>query len=186
LARSIGGSKRDAFETTLLLVALLTLYMLFHSRRFIEYFPAFSLLYGAVSLARNPLQWSSSLSIFLTKKPVRFLASGLSIGLISLLSVSPLLSIRSDLAAAKDLSYMAGASSWLKENTVPGTLIFQTDWDDFTNLFYHNTQNNYLVGLDPTYLQVANPTMWNQWVAITQGLVDRKSRPGPPYGTGLP
>ena len=70
---------------------------------------------------------------------------------------------------------MRGASAWLIENTELGEMVFQTDWDDFTRLFFHNTHNAYLVGLDPTYLQVANPIVWNQWVAITQGLVDRPS-----------
>ncbi|MCA9914602.1 MAG: hypothetical protein KC496_14720, partial [Anaerolineae bacterium] len=43
---------RDHIETTLLLVALLTLFMLFQSRRFIEYFPIFALLFCAVAWGR--------------------------------------------------------------------------------------------------------------------------------------
>ena len=57
-----------------------------------------------------------------------------------------------------------------------GTMVFQTDWDDFTYLFYGNTANNYLVGLDPTYLELANPHLWNQWVDITRGRIAKPSQ----------
>ncbi len=76
---------------------------------------------------------------------------------------------------ADDVGYMAGASQWLQANTPAGNMVFQTDWDDFTYLYFNNTHNTYLVGLDPTYLQVANPSLWNLWVPITQGMVDRPS-----------
>jgi hypothetical protein len=70
---------------------------------------------------------------------------------------------------ARDVEYLAGASRWLRENSPPGALVFTTDWDDFPYLFYHNTHNTYLVGLDPTYLQRADADLWDQWVAITRG-----------------
>ena len=54
-------------------------------------------------------------------------------------------------------------------HTPTGAPVFQTDWDDFTRLFYYNTHNTYLVGLDPTYLERADPQLWTDWVAITQG-----------------
>ena len=51
------GRRRDMIETTLLLVALLTLFMLFRSRRFIEYYPAFGLLFAAAAWGRHPSTW---------------------------------------------------------------------------------------------------------------------------------
>ncbi|MBA3868062.1 MAG: hypothetical protein H0X30_02825 [Anaerolineae bacterium] len=57
LAPSFRKSGRDRVETTLLLVALLTLYMMFESRRFVEYFPAFALLFCAVAIGRGDIQW---------------------------------------------------------------------------------------------------------------------------------
>ena len=38
------------------------------------------------------------------------------------------------------------------ENSEPGSLVFQTDWDDFTRLFFYNTTNVYTIGLDVTYM----------------------------------
>jgi hypothetical protein len=71
--------------------------------------------------------------------------------------------------------YLTGASAWLRANSPVGSVIFQTDWDDFTRLFYYNPANIYTVGLDPTYLQLADPARWDAWVAITRGRVESPS-----------
>ena len=63
----------------------------------------------------------------------------------------------------------AGASRWLKENSPPGTLVFQTDWDDFNRLFFYNTHNVYSLGLDPSYMQLYNADLYNLWRETTQG-----------------
>ena len=69
----------------------------------------------------------------------------------------------------------AQASAWLQENTPPGSRLFQTDWDDFPRLFFYNTHNTYLVGLDPTYMQLYDAELYDLWVDITQGDVERPS-----------
>lgn len=166
LAPSFSKRPRDRVETTLLLTALITLFMVFRSRRFIEYFPAFALLFCAASWGRGGVD----LAAFLPASP-RFRP------LIALLSAAALLGLGvrtytttlDDARAAIEPEYFAGASAWLRDNTPPGAMVFQTDWDDFTRLFYHNTNNVYLVGLDPTYLERADPELWNTWVAITRG-----------------
>jgi hypothetical protein len=70
----------------------------------------------------------------------------------------------------------ANASLWLEKNTPAGSRLFQTDWDDFPRLFYYNTHNTYLVGLDPTYLQLYDADLYDLWVEITQGDVDNPSQ----------
>jgi hypothetical protein len=175
-AASFSAHKRDRVETTLLFIVLLMLYMVFKSRRFIEYFPAFALLYGAVALGRGQVRLLDYLPSFLTN--IRFVRSLMA--LLVLLPAAYLVwttsrSTYSDIQQADELAYFEGASQWLQQHTEPGEMIFQTDWDDFTRLFYYNTHNTYLVGLDPTYLQVADPLLWNLWVAITRGQVDLPS-----------
>ena len=61
------------------------------------------------------------------------------------------------------------ASAWLETHTPVRARIFQTDWDDFPRLFFHNTHNTYTIGLDPTYLQLRNPGLYDRWVELTQG-----------------
>jgi hypothetical protein len=175
LAGSVRTTGRDQIETTVLLIALLTLYMLFRSRRFIEYFPIFALLFCAVAWGRSGIQWQRIVpAALLHPKLVSLRLLGFVLPIL-LLATLVLKDVYHDVQAAKDLTHLAGAAAWLEANTETDELIFQTDWDDFPYLFYHNTHNSYLVGLDPTYLQVAHPILWNQWVVITQGRVDQPS-----------
>ena len=39
-------------------------------------------------------------------------------------------------------------------------------------LFFWNTHNTYLLGLDPTYMYLYDPSLYLQWRAITRGQVD--------------
>ena len=169
LAPSFRKVQRDSVETTLLLIALLTLYMTLESRRFIEYFPAFALLYCAAAWGRSEVMGRDKPMFLPPPHMRRILLAGLMLPLL-LLVITTLSAVHNDIRSEKDAGYLAGASRWLQENTEPGALVFQTDWDDFTYLFFHNT---YLTGLDPTYLQIANPTLANLWVPITQGQVER-------------
>ena len=60
-------------------------------------------------------------------------------------------------------------------NTPAGARVYQTDWDDFTRLFYHNTHNTYTLGLDPTYMQLHDPELYDLWLDIGKGRVERPS-----------
>ena len=80
---------------------------------------------------------------------------------------------RDTMQDAKPADLYADASNWLLENSSPGSLVFQTDWDDFTRLFFYNTQNLYTVGLDPTYLELYDAELYAEWVQITQGDVEQ-------------
>lgn len=171
LRGGLGERKRDTAETALLLVALLTLFMLLRSRRFIEYFPAFALLFFAAAWGRGGIVWADWLPLRWLRRAA-FAAAAVAVLAVGGLTLRGALD---DIGGSADTHYMAGAAEWLAANTEPGTPVFQTDWDDFTRLFYYNTSNIYLIGLDPTYLQLANPLMWDNWVAITQGRVEQPS-----------
>ncbi len=66
-------------------------------------------------------------------------------------SISP---ARAAIDRSKPYGLYANASAWLEKNTPSSSRVFQTDWDDFPRLFFYNTHNTYLIGLDPTYLQL--------------------------------
>jgi hypothetical protein len=88
-------------------------------------------------------------------------------------SVSP---ARAAIDGSKPHRLYADASLWLETNTPAGSRVFQTDWDDFPRLFYYNTHNTYLIGLDPTYLQLYDAGLYDLWVEITQGGAENLSR----------
>jgi hypothetical protein len=76
---------------------------------------------------------------------------------------------RAAVDGSKPYGLYANASLWLENNTPAGSRLFQTDWDDFPRLFYYNTHNTYLIGLDPTYLQLYDADLYDLWVDISQG-----------------
>ena len=69
---------------------------------------------------------------------------------------------------ADPLAYQA-ASEWLERNAPVSTRVFNTDWDDFPMLFYYNPTNEYIAGLDPTYLYDRDPDLWKLYARITLG-----------------
>ncbi|MBU1146057.1 hypothetical protein KKD80_00725, partial [Patescibacteria group bacterium] len=54
-------------------------------------------------------------------------------------------------------------------NTPEGAIVFHNDWDDFPALFYYNTHNYYIAGLDPTFMYDYDKDLHKEWVDITTG-----------------
>jgi hypothetical protein len=81
-----------------------------------------------------------------------------------------------EVATEQDPSAFEGAGHWLAEHTPPGSIVFNTDWDEFPMLYYYDTSNSYIVGLDPTYLYDRDHDMWKEYAEITLGNVED---PGP-------
>ncbi len=95
--------------------------------------------------------------------------------LIYLLLIIPLTIIknitgpRQGLANGFALNHLQPASQWLKNNTPRGSIIFQSDWGTFPLLFYNNTHNYYLTGLDQTFMYEYDKNKYQAWVDATQG-----------------
>jgi hypothetical protein len=132
--------------------------MLLQSRRFVEYFPPFAVLFCA--FAWQPLLQGRSFS-----GAARALAG---LGLAAALAATAT-AARAEVSDDPDASRLAGPARWLAANTPQDSLVFQTDWDDFPILFFHNHHNRYVAGLDPTYLARADPALYFLWVDLTQG-----------------
>jgi hypothetical protein len=173
-ALGLSGKKMDVRSAFALLAAMLFGLMLFQARRFVEYFPPFALIFAA--FAWTPLFSPRSESVSAREFPQNRLAP-------IVLSLAVALSIavsipraREAIDSSKPYDLYAGASAWLESNTTVGERVFQTDWDDFPRLFFYNTHNTYLIGLDPTYLQLYDPALYALWVEITQGHVENPSQ----------
>jgi hypothetical protein len=190
LALGLQERRIDARTLTAFLLAVLFGLMLFQSRRFIEYFPPFALIFAALAwtpiikgwkIAVNTRQAPAESAVQLPRRAGWWISSRswLPVGALALVLISGLwLTLRSAQASYQDAqpsTRYAAASSWLVENTPYGSRLFQTDWDDFPRLFYHNTQNTYLIGLDPTYMELYNAELYDLWVEITEGSVDHLS-----------
>lgn len=182
LALGLSGRKMDARTALASLVSLLFGLMLFQARRFVEYFPPFALIFAAFAWAPlftpepAPVRSAASprgrfAADFQHSLPVLLLSLAVAVSTAGTLSPA-----RAALDGSKPYGLYANASAWLEMNTPRGSRVFQTDWDDFPRLFFYNTHNTYLIGLDPTYLQLYNADLYDQWVEITQGRVEKPSR----------
>jgi len=170
LALGLNGKKMDTRTATSLFLTVFFGIMLFQSRRFIEYFPAFGLIFTA--FAWQPLLEKYSPT---GRRAGYFIPNLVVVSALTLGSLYTLRDARMSIQQSKPYSLYSGASLWLIANTIPGERIFQTDWDDFPRLFFYNTQNTYLIGLDPTYMQLFDSELYEEWVKITQGDVARPS-----------
>lgn len=188
LALGLSERKMDVRTALGLFTALLFGLMLFQARRFVEYFPAFALIFAA--FAWTPFLLDSSISTFIpnlqtdsdqkTFSPLEYLRTNFATIVLMIAVLAGMIKSIPATGVAISKSKTAGlykdASHWLEQNTPEGSLVFQTDWDDFPRLFFYNTHNTYLIGLDPTYMQLYNAKMYDQWVKITRGDMKQPSQ----------
>jgi hypothetical protein len=183
----------DTRTATSLFLAVLFGAMLFKARHFVEYFPAFALIFAA--MAWGPLMerwltygsWRVNLELPLDQAVSELRRAGLvatwrsrALAGLMVLALVPALwfnldASRGSVEDSKPYQRYAEAAAWLAANTPDGARVYQTDWDDFTRLFFYNTHNTYTLGLDPTYMQLHDPELYDLWVDISKGRVERPS-----------
>jgi hypothetical protein len=193
LALGLNDRRMDTRTATSLFVAVLFGAMLFKARHFVEYFPAFALIFAAV--AWRPLMerwlggeaWRGSLDlprdqaihrprhVELTHMWRTYLLAGLMVVALLPAMWFNFNASRESLEGSKPYRRYAAAAAWLAANTPASARVFQTDWDDFTRLFFYNTHNTYTLGLDPTYMQLHDPELYDVWVDISKGRVEGPS-----------
>lgn len=177
LASGWRGRRFSRAELTAFGLSVLFGLMLFQSRRFVEYFPPFALIFAALSIGPLLDDWHAEAR---ARSPR--LAYGLRViaplGLSVVLVVMAALTVRDArtlMADSRPATTFSGAAGWLREHTPAGSMVFQTDWDDFPRLFFYNSANVYTAGLDPSYLQLYDQERYDLWVRITRGEIARPS-----------
>jgi len=138
------------------------------SRRYVEYFIPLAVCFSALSLADFFALIKKNLYKLI---PARLV---LLVPLLIFLALSPifyrdLTSIKHSYQKGFAFNEFAEPMQWLKENSKAGDIVFHSDWDEFPILFYHNSFNYYLVGLDPTFMYFYNPSLYRRWFDITTG-----------------
>lgn len=174
---------------------LVTLFgaMLFKARHFVEYFPPFALIFAAFVWAPLLQRWlegttwhsisdlplDQAISRLQRTAPAHIwrkrVISGMMLAALLPAIWFNLNASRDSLRSSKPYQRYAGAAAWLQANTPAGARVFQTDWDDFPRLFFYNTHNTYTLGLDPTYMQLRDPALYDIWVDISKGRVEQPS-----------
>lgn len=53
-----------------------------------------------------------------------------------------------------------GVTDWLDQNSKPGEIVFNVHWDRFAQLFYWDTKNYFINGMDPIFEYAYNPALY--------------------------
>ncbi len=167
LLPALSGRRWSHRTLFIFLISLVFLLATMKSKRFIEYWPAFSVMFCAFSV-RDIWQWPR-----LAASP--YFRAGLIIALIFPLHVTHK-NLADDLTDAQLTHRYQGGATWIAGNTQPGEIIFNSDWDLFPMLFFYAPKNNYIAGMDPAYLAEHDPSLYKLWDDITDGDINRPSR----------
>ncbi|MDQ3688251.1 MAG: hypothetical protein M3430_22025 [Acidobacteriota bacterium] len=154
------------------------------SRRWSEYWPPFAVLFAAFALqpflerilsrTRSRLIGHSQTNGIdeLPHRGRRWVMGGALAAVIIALGAG---AVRNVNLAAKEIEGSAppeqfqAAMEWVRGNVPKGELIFNTSWDHYPKIFYYNTSNSYVSGLDPTYLLNKDPDLAKLYDRITLG-----------------
>lgn len=150
----------DADRLTATLAAVIFFALFWRSARFLEYAAPLA----AVALALLLHQPADDLVRGLVRRRRRWLAAALAAWLVASTAIAAV-QLRGRPPAAR---YRA-ASAWIASHTPTGSLVFNTDWDDFPLLYFHNPANTYVIGLDPTYLAHRDRMRYEAWRRISDG-----------------
>lgn len=159
----------DWFALGIFLVGLL---LTLKSRRYVEYFGPYTAIAAAIWLRHSVLSWQRIWLAFsyMGKRAVAYSALGAVCIVVFLpIILQDIQMNREDIRSGTPINRYAVASQWLKDNATPGSKILHSDWDDFPALFFHNSNNAYMSGLDPTFMYRYDKELYELWVQLTLG-----------------
>lgn len=76
---------------------------------------------------------------------------GICVLLFALISILSLRTYQAKLGICGHPDRLKYVGAWLRENAAPKTIVFHTNWGDFSELFYWNPDNYYVGGMDPIF-----------------------------------
>jgi len=158
--------QRDPARLFWFLTSSMWLILLLKSRRFIEFFPPAAILFLAFSV-RSYLHHAVETRFWQQYK----LLSVAILLLLGGISYHTMHQASHTMMHRASVNAYRGAAQWLITHTSKGSRIFNTDWDDFPRLFFHDRHNTYIVGLDPDYMRLKNAKLYKLWRNISKGRV---------------
>jgi hypothetical protein len=160
---------RDLKPLFFLIVSAMLLVMALRSRRFIEYWPPFAILFAAFTISPKLERIRFTWLARTRDRAIAAIAAAVVTMAAILWMGGAIWQAREDVKSEDNPIAYRGASEWIAANTPPGSMIFNTNWDKFPMLFHYNPNNTYIVGLDPTYMYDRDPELWKVYAAITLG-----------------
>ncbi|MFA6421797.1 MAG: hypothetical protein WCV92_00095 [Candidatus Buchananbacteria bacterium] len=171
--------KIDLKSKFLMLLTILFLLVTLKSKRNIEYFVPFAVLTAGLTFqsAFADEKIKNDWKIFTSglKKLVSLrLVSWVAIIVFTLSGVLVVLKLQTQ-SQTIPLNRLEKSSQWLMVNSSQGKTIFNLRWDRFPMLYFYNSKNFYVAGLDPTFTYVYNKDLFQKYYDISKGKLDENS-----------
>ena len=160
---------------TLFLIFIFFFAFTLKSRRYVEYYVPFVLLFEAFAI--NQLAgayswrtvWGVVKRFYSNNRIVATILGVYFIVTLPALIGKDIHSTYSDFQNGIPLDRFQATAEWLQEESEPGDIVFHSSWDEFPILFYYNSDNYYIAGLDPTFTYEYDKTLYHKMVDITIG-----------------
>lgn len=163
LKNKLRSIRESNIEIWLLVFTVFLFIITLMYRRFIEYLAPFALI-SSIAILKPYLFKITKDKIFMTMKNWQGIVAMLVI--VFIFVSAGVLNVRETYKSYIDqptgYEYQT-ASMWMNSNSRYGEIIFNTQWDEFPQLFYWNSDNYYITGMDPTFFYIANPELYWQW-----------------------
>ena len=145
------------------------------SRRYVEYYIPFAILFSAFTMHQylGDISWSKirkEVATFFTRfRVVAIILIVYFVISLSVIVVKDMRQLFNDYEQGIPTNRFSGAATWIRENSQPGDIVFHSSWDEFPILFYYNSYNYYIAGLDPTFTYQYDKEIYRIMVDITTG-----------------
>ncbi len=157
--------KKIKWESLWINAATIILFVLcMRHRRFIEYFVPFAVLSAAITLSPYlaQLKWQE-----IKKTCQEHWQAGLALVVVACAIVLTCWynfhNVNSYLADGESAHRFEIVAKKMAEQSQPGDIVINTQWDQFPQLFYWDSQNYYPVGMDPTFMFIYDPDLYWKW-----------------------
>jgi hypothetical protein len=143
-------------------------FLMLKSRRFVEYWAPFALLFSAHiwSPYFKKIDWAYFKRMFAEFWQLR-LSVLLSLLVLAAAAWPALAQVRSYYSSAQPDTLYLAAAQWLVANSTQGEIVFNTQWDQFPQLFYWDKKNYYIIGMDPTFMYLHSPDLYGKWRLVS-------------------
>lgn len=169
--------KMSAETWTLFLLAAFFFGITLKSRRYVELYVPFATLYAAFAwrdaFAGEQWRelWQTIRKTFHKHIVVGTLMVVYALATSSVIITRDTIQLNNDLKGGFSTTYLANASQWLAAHAPKNSIIVHSDWDEFPILFYHNSEDRYIVGLDPTFMYNKDRWLYQRWADLSSGKI---------------
>lgn len=161
IAAVVSTRRRSTATFTMFGITLFFGLLTLASKRFIEYSAPFTLVYAAFLL--RDLVGDEDVEHWSAARPTTFmLVVWLVVALCGGLLYRSYLDVKKDLENEPEPG-LKSAALWLKSHAAKDDIVYTADWDDFPQLWYYNSDQRYLICLDPMFFYTYDRELWQTW-----------------------